>query len=474
MAETYDVVVIGAGPGGYVAAIRAAQLGLKAAVVDKQWLGGVCLNVGCIPSKSLLKNAEVVHTLRERGKEFGFSFDNLKLDFGVAVKRSRQVSDRLVKGVGFLIKKNNIAVHMGTAKLTAKDTVAVTDKDGKQTELKAKNIIVATGATSAVPGAWKIDGEKVVTYLEAILQEKLPKSVIVIGSGAIGVEFSTVWNSYGVEVTIVEMLPRIVPLEDEEISSELEKAFKKSGIKTLTGHKVEAVEATKTGVKVTVSADTGSVPGAGGTTKVLEADQALVAIGFRPNSKGLGLEEVGVKISERGFVEIDEKMQTNVPGIWAIGDVTGKLMLAHVGSAMGIVCAEHIAGHETVTLDYEMMPRATYCQPQVASFGLTEAQAKERGFTVKIGRFPFQANGKALGLGDYAGWVKLVVDEKYGEILGAHMIGPEVTELLPELTLAHMLELTPHEIARNVHAHPTLSEVLMEAAHGAEGQAIHI
>jgi dihydrolipoamide dehydrogenase len=466
MAENYDVVVIGAGPGGYVAAIRAAQLGQKTAIVDKQWLGGVCLNVGCIPSKSLLKNAEVAHTLRERGKELGFSFDNLKLDFGVAVKRSRQVSDRLVKGVGFLMKKNNIAVYMGTAKLTAKDTVSVTDKDGKLTELKAKNIIVATGATSAVPGAWKVDGEKVVTYLEAILQEKLPKSVIVIGSGAIGVEFSTVWNSYGVEVTIVEMLPRIVPLEDEEISSELEKAFKKRGIKTLVGHKVEAVEATATGVKVTVSSE--------GATKVLEADQALVAIGFRPNSKGLGLEEVGVKINERGFVEIDEKMQTNVPGIWAIGDVTGKLMLAHVGSAMGIVCAENIAGAETVKLDYEMMPRATYCQPQVASFGLTEAQAKERGFTVKIGRFPFQANGKALGLGDYAGWVKLVVDEKYGEILGAHMIGPEVTELLPELTLAHMLELTPHEIARNVHAHPTLSEALMEAAHGAEGSPIHI
>jgi dihydrolipoamide dehydrogenase len=466
MAENYDVVVIGAGPGGYVAAIRAAQLGKKTAIVDKQWLGGVCLNVGCIPSKSLLKNAEVAHTLRERGKEFGFSFDNLKLDFGVAVKRSRQVSDRLVKGVGFLMKKNNIAVLMGTAKLTAKDTVSVTDKDGKQIELKAKNIIVATGASSAVPGAWKVDGEKVVTYLEAILQEKLPKSVIVIGSGAIGVEFSTVWNSYGVDVTIVEMLPRIVPLEDEEVSSELEKAFKKSGIKTLVGHKVEAVEATKTGVKVTVSAE--------GATKVLEADQALVAIGFRPNSKGLGLEDVGVKINERGFVEIDDRMQTNVPGIWAIGDVTGKLMLAHVGSAMGIVCAENIAGAETVKLDYEMMPRATYCQPQVASFGLTEAQAKERGFAVKIGRFPFQANGKALGLGDYAGWVKLVVDEKYGEILGAHMIGPEVTELLPELTLAHMLELTPHEIARNVHAHPTLSEVLMEAAHGAEGSAIHI
>ncbi|MCX6067607.1 MAG: dihydrolipoyl dehydrogenase [Chloroflexi bacterium] len=466
MSETFDVVVIGAGPGGYVAAIRAAQLGLKTAIVDKQWLGGVCLNVGCIPSKALLRNAEIAHTLRERGKEFGFSFENLKLDYSVAVKRSRQVSDRLVKGIGFLMKKNAITVFMGTAKLSSPTTLSVIDKTGQLTELSAKNIIIATGASSAVPGAWKVDGEKVVTYQEAILQEKLPKSVVVIGSGAIGVEFSTVWSSYGVEVTIVEMLPRIVPLEDEEVSAELEKAFKKRGIKTLAGHKVEAVEATESGVKVTVSA--------GGETKVLEADQALVAIGFRPNSKGLGLDEVGVKISERGFVEIDEKMATNVPGIWAIGDVTGKLMLAHVGSAMGIICAENIAGHETVTLDYEMMPRATYCQPQIASFGITEAQAKERGYTVKIGRFPFQANGKALGLGDYAGWVKLVVDEKYGEILGASMIGPEVTELLPELTLAHMLELTPAEIARNVHAHPTISEALMEAAHAAEGSAIHI
>jgi len=466
MAENFDVVVIGAGPGGYVAAIRAAQLKQKVAIVDKQWLGGVCLNVGCIPSKSLLKNAEVAHTLRERGKDFGFSFDNLKLDYGVAVKRSRQNSDRLTKGVGFLMRKNNIAVFMGEAKFKAKDMLAVTDKDGKVTDLKAKNIIVATGATAAVPGAWKVDGEKVVTYWEAILQNKLPKSVVVIGSGAIGVEFSTVWNSYGVDVTIVEMLPRLVPLEDEEISKELEKEFKKRGIKSLTGHKVESVEATKTGVKVKVSAD--------GKETVLEADQALVAIGFRPNSKGIGLEDIGVKISERGFVEVNEKMQTNVAGIWAIGDVTGKLMLAHVGSAMGIIAAENIAGVETTTLDYEMMPRATYCHPQIASFGLTEAQAKERGYNIKIGRFPFQANGKALGLGDYAGFAKIVVDEKYGEILGAHMIGPEVTELLPELTLAHLMELTPHEIARNVHAHPTLSEVLMEAAHGAEGSPIHI
>jgi dihydrolipoamide dehydrogenase len=466
MSENFDVIVIGAGPAGYVAAIRAAQLNQKVAIVDKQWLGGVCLNVGCIPSKSLLKNAEVAHTLRERGKDFGFSFDNLKLDYSVAVKRSRQNSDRLVKGVGFLMKKNNITVYMGTAQLTRPTVVTVTDKDGKSTELAAKNIIVATGASAAVPPVWKVDGEKILTYWEAILQDKLPKSAIIIGSGAIGVEFATVWSSYGVDVTIVEMLPRIVPLEDEEVSKELEKEFKKRKIKTLVGHKVESVEATAAGVQVKVSAE--------GKETVLEADQTLVAIGFRPNAKGLGLEELGVKISERGFIEINEKMQTNVPGIWAIGDVTGKLMLAHVGSAMGIICAEHIAGHETVTIDYEMVPRATYCQPQIASFGLTEAQAKERGHAVKVGRFPFQANGKALGMGDYGGFVKIVVDEKYGELLGASMIGPEVTELLPELTLARMMELTPHEIARNIHAHPTLSEVIMEAAHAATGQAIHI
>ncbi len=466
MADTFDVVVIGAGPAGYVAAIRAAQLKQKVAIVDKQWLGGVCLNVGCIPSKTLLKNAEIAHTLRERGKDFGFSFENLKLDYSVALKRSRQNSDRLTKGVGFLMKKNNITVYMGEARLTSKDGVSVNSSDKKVTELKAKNIIIATGAAAAVPAAWKVDGQKVITYLEAILQDKLPKTAIIIGSGAIGVEFATIWNSYGVDVTIVEMLPRLVPLEDEEVSKELKKEFEKRGIKCLVGNKVESVQSTQTGVMVKVSAE--------GRESTLEADQALVAIGFRPNSKGFGLEEAGVKLNERGFIEINEKLQTNVPSIYAIGDVTGKLMLAHVGSAMGIVAAENIAGAETVKLDYEMMPRATYCHPQVASFGMTEAQAKERGYNIKIGRFPFQANGKALGLGDYAGWVKIVVDEKYGEILGAHMIGPEVTELLPELTLAHLMELTPHEIARNVHAHPSLSEVLGEAAHVAEGMPIHI
>jgi dihydrolipoamide dehydrogenase len=466
MSETYDVLVIGAGPAGYVAAIRASQLGQKTAIVDKQWLGGVCLNVGCIPSKSLLKNAEVAHLLRERGKEFGFSFENLKLDYSVAVKRSRQVSERLTKGVGFLMKKNNITVHMGAAKLIATDKVSVNDKDGKVIDLTAKNIILATGASATVPPAWKMDGQKVVTYHEAILQEKLPKSVIIIGAGAIGMEFATVWNGYGVEVTVVEMLPHVLPLEDEEAASEVAKAYIKRGVRVLANHKVDLVETTGTGVIVKVSSD--------GQTTVLEAEQALVAIGFRPNSKELGLETVGVKISERGFIEIDRKMATNIPGIWAIGDVTGKLMLAHVGTAQGIVCAENIAGAESVSLDYEMMPRATYCQPQVASFGMTEAQAKERGYTIKVGRFPFQANGKALGLADYAGWVKLIVEEKYGELLGATLVGPEVTELLPELTLAHMLELTPAEIARNVHAHPTLSETLMEAAHVAEGMGIHI
>jgi dihydrolipoamide dehydrogenase len=464
--DTYDVIVIGAGPAGYVAAIRAAQLGMKTAIVDKQWMGGVCLNVGCIPSKALLRNAEIAHILRERGKDFGFSFENLKVDYAVAVRRSRQISNRLVKGVEFLMKKNGIAVHMGTAHLSGVDSVSVIDKEGKKKILKAKNIILATGASAIIPSAWKVDAEKVVTYWEAILQEKLPKSVVIIGAGAIGMEFATVWNSYGVDVTVVEMLPHILPLEDEDAAAEVAKVYAKRGVNLLTGSKVEEIETTGRGVGVTISRD--------GDQKVLEAEQALVAIGFNPNSGDLGLKELGVKISERGFIEINEKMATNVPGIWAVGDVTGKLMLAHVGSAMGIICAENIAGHETVILDYEMMPRATYCAPQVASFGITEVQAAERGYTVKVGRFPFQANGKALSLGDYIGWIKLVVDEKYGEILGATLVGPEVTELLPELTLAHMMELTPSEIARNVHAHPTLSEVIMEVAHVVEGSGIHI
>lgn len=331
---------------------------------------------------------------------------------------------------------------------------------------KGKNIIIATGASPFVLPGVEVDGEKILTYREAILQTNLPKSAVIVGSGAIGVEFATIWNSYGVDVTIVEMLPRIVPNEDEEISAELTKALSKSKIKILTETHVDGIKTTKDGVKIKASSIDGEIE--------LEAEQALLAISFKPNTFGIGLEDVGVQLTKQGAIEIDERMATNVPGIWGIGDVTAKLMLAHVGSAQGIICAENIAGVETTTLDYEMMPRATYCQPQVASFGMTEAQAKERGFDVEVGRFPFQANGKALGLGDYVGWVKIITDKKYGEILGTSMIGPEVTELLPELTLAQMMELTPLEISRNVHAHPTLSEVIMEAAHAAEGQAIHI
>jgi dihydrolipoamide dehydrogenase len=359
--QAYDVVVIGAGPGGYVAAIRASQLGLKTAIVDKQWLGGVCLNVGCIPSKALLRNADIAHTLRERGKEFGFSFENLQLDFGVAVERSRKVSERLVKGVGFLMKKNNIDVHMGAARLTAKDSVEVTAEDGSKKQLQAKNIILATGAYAAKIPNVEIDGEKVLTYLEAILQKHRPESVVIIGAGPIGMEFSDIWSSYGTKVTVVEMLPRILPLEDEDLSTELTKQFRRRKVDLLTNHRVEKIEKTDKGVTVTVKSDEGE--------KKLEAEQAMLAIGFKPYTEGLGLEEVGVETTERGFIKVDDRMATNVPGIWAIGDVTGELLLAHVASAMGIVCAENIAGVDTIKLDYRMMPRATYTNPQVASFG---------------------------------------------------------------------------------------------------------
>ena len=462
----YDVVVIGAGPGGYVAAIRAAQLGLKTAIVEKQWLGGVCLNVGCIPSKALLRNAELAHTLRERTKEFGISFENLQLDYSVAVKRSRQVSDRLTRGVGFLLKKNNIDVFMGVGQIDGSGKVNVLDNDGKSQTLLTKNIIIATGSHAVKVPGMEVDGEKILSFWEAILQTTRPESVVIIGAGAIGAEFATIWNSYGTKVTLVEMMPRILPLEDEEVSAELAKAFQKRGMDIMTGYRVEGIEKTEKGVSVKISA--------GEEVKIIDADQALVAIGFRPNTADLGLEKAGVELTERGFIKIDDRMATNVAGVWAIGDVTGQLLLAHVASAQATVCAENIAGVETVKLDYRMIPRATYCQPQVASFGLTETQAKEAGYEIKVGRFPFQANGKALGLGDYTGFVKIISDVKFGEILGAHMIGPEVSELLPELTLAHQMELTAEEIGRNVHAHPTLSEALLEAAHGVDGHAIHI
>lgn len=463
MTNQYDVVVLGGGPGGYVAAIRAAQLGLKTAVIEKEALGGVCLNIGCIPSKALLKNAEVAHLLQKRGREFGFKFENLQLDYAAAFKRSRQISSRLVKGVGFLMKKNGIDVYEGTGQLTGKESLKVALNDGGETDLTARHIIIATGARPrSLPGL-DIDGERIITYKEAILSDKTPGRALIIGGGPIGVEFAYVWSNYGVEVTIVEMLNHLIPNEEPEISAVIEKAYKKLGVKLQLGTVVEKTEQTDDGIQVTLK-----------NGEAFTVNQIMVAVSFVPNVENIGLEAAGVALTERGAIAIDDSMRTNVPNIYAIGDVTAKLMLAHVGSAMGLVAAETIAGHPTVTLDYRMMPRATYCVPQVASFGLTEAQAKEAGYEINVGQFPFQPNGKALGLGEREGFVKIISDAKYGEILGAHMVGPDVTELLPELTLAHNAELTAAEVARNVHAHPTLSEALMEAAHGVEGQAIHI
>jgi dihydrolipoamide dehydrogenase len=465
MAKEYDVVVLGAGPGGYVAAIRAAQLGQKTAIVEKQWWGGVCLNVGCIPSKALLHNAELAHTVQHRAKEFGFKFDNLEIDYGTAFKRSRQTSKRLVKGVQFLMKKNKIDTFDGWGTFTDPKTIDVAMEDGSTETLTAKNVVIATGSTNRLLPGTEIS-ENVITYLEAILSDTLPESIIIAGAGPIGLEFTYVMHNYGVDVTLVEYMPHLAPLEDEEVSKELEKAYKKLGVKYMLGTRVESVEDTGSGVKVTVT-------NSDGETEVLEAQKLMQAIGFRPRTEGYGLENTGVALDERGNIAINEKMQTNVDGIYAIGDVTGKMMLAHVASAMGLVAAEVLAGHETIELDYKMMPRAIYCNPQIASFGYTETEAVEAGHEINVSKFPWQANGKALGLGEKDGFVKLISDKQYGEILGAHLVGPNVTELLPELTLAHFAELTPEEIARNVHAHPTLSEALMEAAHGLEGAPIH-
>lgn len=465
MAKTYDVVVLGAGPGGYVAAIRAAQLGLKVAVVEKQWWGGICLNVGCIPSKALLHNAELAHILKHRAQEFGFKISGeVELDYGVAFKRSRSTSERLVKGIKSLMKKNKIDTYDGWGAFTGPKTIEVSLNDGSKENLEAKNVILATGTeVRMLPGTKVTDHVK--SYLEVILSDKLPKSIIIAGAGAIGVEFAYVMHNYGVQVTLVEFMANVLPLEDEEVSKELEKQYKKMGVTVLTSTRVDKIDEDAEGVTVTVTRD--------GKQETLRAEWVLQAMGWRPRLEGYGFEKTGIKLTERGWVEVDDHMRTNVPGVYAIGDITAKLALAHVASAQGIIAAETIAGAETMPLNYVMMPRCTYCQPQVASFGYTEKQAREKGYEIKVAKFPWQANGKALGLGDYAGFVKVISEAKYGELLGAHLIGPGVTELLPELTLAQMWELTAAEIARNVHAHPTLSEALMEVAHGLEGHMIN-
>ncbi len=464
MAKQYDVVVLGAGPGGYVAAIRASQLGLKTAVVEKRYWGGVCLNVGCIPSKALLRNAELAHIFKHKAREFGIKGE-VEFDYKQAFKRSRKVATGRVKGVHFLMRKNKIDEYDGWATFTDANTLQVELNDGGTETLNARHFIIATGATARlIPGTQL--SERVVTYEEQIMEEALPKSIIIAGAGAIGVEFAYVMHNYGVDVTIVEYLDRVLPREDEEVSAELHKQYERLGIKIMVGTRVDAIEDTGSEVKVTVTPPDGK-------QQVLVADKVLQALGFKPRVEGFGLENTGVALTEQGAIAINERMQTNVPHIYAVGDVTAKLMLAHVAEAMGVIAAENIAGVETIELDFEMMPRATYCQPQVASFGLTEVEARQRGYEVNVAKFPFQANGKAHGLGDYVGFVKLISDKKYGEFLGAHMIGPDVTELLPELTLARMWELTPYEVARNVHAHPTLSEAIKEAAHGLEGHMIN-
>jgi dihydrolipoamide dehydrogenase len=433
---------------------------MKTAIVEREALGGVCLNWGCIPSKALLKNAEVVSYFR-RAEEFGLKFDNFEADYSVAVERSRQVVDRNTRGVGFLLRKNKVDHIEGTGVVKRQGVVEVSP-EGR--ELNAKNIIIATGARPRSIPPLFIDGEKVITSRESIVQTSLPSSIAIVGGGPIGVEFAYIYKMYGVDVTVVELLPRLIPNEDEEISPLLERAFSKMGINVMTGAGVTGVDISGNGAKLSVEKD--------GATQSLDVDQVLVAIGVQANTEDLGLETLGIEI-QRGLIQVDDVMATNVPGVYAVGDVNGKLALAHVATAQAVTAVEHMAGMETQPLDYTFMPRATYCQPQIASFGLTEAQAREQGYQVAIGSFNVQANGKALAMGETEGIVKLVVDEKYGELLGGHMIGPEVTELLGELTMTKMLEGTTLELGWAVHAHPSLSEMVKEAALSAQGRAIH-
>ena len=461
MDSDYDVVVIGAGPGGYVAAIRAAQLGLKTAIVEREALGGVCLNWGCIPSKALLKNAEILSYIH-RAEEFGLHFDNFRADYSVAMDRSRKVVDRNTRGVAYLLRKNKVDHIEGTGKLKGGGVVEIAP-EAKQTT--AKNIIIATGSRPRTIPPLPIDGERVLSSRESIVLSELPSSMVIVGGGAIGVEFAYLYKTYGVDITIVELLPRLVPTEDEEISQVLERAFSRQGINVIAGATVTGLDTRPDGVAVSVDKDS--------VAQTITCEKVLVAIGVQPNTEGLGLEELGISTQDGG-IQIDDNMATNVPGVYAIGDVTGKLALAHVASAQGVTAVEHIAGLDTQPLDYVSMPRATYCQPQIASFGLTEAQAREQGHEVKVGRFNVQANGKALAMGETEGIVKLVVDAQYGELLGGHMIGPEVTELLGELSMARLLEGTTLELGWMVHAHPTLSEMLKEAALDAQGRTIHM
>ncbi|MFT2009563.1 dihydrolipoyl dehydrogenase [Pontibacter sp. 13R65] len=464
MASKYDLVVIGSGPGGYVAAIRASQLGMKVAVVERESLGGICLNWGCIPTKALLKSANVFEYINHAA-DYGISIGEASVDFGAVIKRSRGVAEGMSKGIQFLFRKNKIDVIMGTGKLAGKGKVEVTNADNKKDIVEATSIILATGARSRELPNLPIDGKKIIGYRQAMALEKQPKSMIVVGSGAIGVEFAYFYNSIGTKVTIVEYLPNIVPVEDEEVSKQLEKSFKKAGIAIMTNASVESVDTSGDVCKAKVKTAKGE--------ETLEADIVLSAVGIQTNLDNLGLEETGVK-TDRGRVLVDDFYKTNVDGVYAIGDIVPGPALAHVASAEGIICVEKIAGHHPEPLNYSNIPGCTYCSPEIASVGLTEKAAREQGLEIKVGKFPFSASGKASAAGAKDGFVKVIFDAKYGEFLGAHMIGANVTEMIAEVVVSRKLETTGHEIIKSVHPHPTMSEAIMEAAAAAYDEVIHL
>lgn len=463
--KNYDVAVIGGGPGGYVAAIRAAQLGMKSAVIEKERLGGLCLNWGCIPSKALLRSAEV-YRMFQHAQDYGIIVENLKFDSKKIIKRSRLAAERLSKGVEFLVKKNKVEHIPGTGRIAKKGLIEVSKNGNVESDIKAKHIIIATGGyTRSLPGV-KIDKKKIISSHEALILDDLPQSIVIIGGGPIGIEFAYFYNAFGVKCTVVEMMPHILPFEDSEIIDILQKSLKKSGIEILTDTKVESVRVNTKGVNVKVGDKKGAL-------KEITSNIALMAVGFGGFVDGLGLNDLGVKV-EKSFIKVDENYQTNVEGIYAIGDVIGPPLLAHVASAEAIYLVEKLVGLNPTPIDYSNIPSCTYCQPQVASIGMTEQKAKEKGYSIKIGRFPFRANGKSIAVGETEGMVKLIFDEKYGELLGAHIIGVEATDMIAELGVAKTLESTHIEVLKTIHAHPTLSEAVMEAAGEAYGEAIHI